>query len=86
MESHSFRIARAASFSPAGNKFGPNARTDRSDGPSSEWTEPTGNRPCLPNTSTRGEEIFYFGQGGDLNAVRWNDWKVSFAVENGSRP
>ena len=39
-----------------------------------------------PNTSTRGEEIFYFGQGGDLNAVRWTDWKVSFAVENGSRP
>ncbi len=30
------------------------------------------------------EEIFYFGQGGDLNAVRWNDWKVSFAVENGN--
>ncbi|MGB8476352.1 MAG: arylsulfatase [Candidatus Acidiferrum sp.] len=30
------------------------------------------------------EEIFYFGQAGDLNAVRWNDWKVSFAVENGN--
>jgi arylsulfatase len=30
------------------------------------------------------EEIFYFGQGGDLNAVRWNDWKVSFAVEDGN--
>ena len=30
------------------------------------------------------EEIFYFGQGGDLNAVRWNDWKVSFAVVNGN--
>ena len=26
------------------------------------------------------EEIFYFGQGGELNAVRWNDWKVNFAV------
>ena len=25
------------------------------------------------------EEIFYFGQGGELNAVRWNDWKVHFA-------
>jgi arylsulfatase len=25
------------------------------------------------------EEVFYFGQGGELNAVRWNDWKVSFA-------
>ena len=30
------------------------------------------------------EEIFYFGQGGELNAVRWNDWKVSFAVINGN--
>jgi arylsulfatase len=30
------------------------------------------------------EEIFYFGQGGDLNAIRWNDWKVSFAQENGN--
>jgi arylsulfatase A-like enzyme len=30
------------------------------------------------------EEIFYFGQAGDLNAVRWNDWKVSFAQENGN--
>jgi len=26
------------------------------------------------------ERIFYFDQGGHLNAVRWNDWKVSFAV------
>jgi arylsulfatase len=23
---------------------------------------------------------YYFDQGGNLNAVRWNDWKVSFAV------
>ena len=30
------------------------------------------------------EEIFYFGQGGELNAIRWNDWKVSFAVINGN--
>jgi arylsulfatase A-like enzyme len=30
------------------------------------------------------EEIFYFGQGGELNAVRWNDWKVSFAVVEGN--
>lgn len=30
------------------------------------------------------EEIFYFGQGGELNAVRWNDWKVHFAVTNGN--
>jgi arylsulfatase len=24
----------------------------------------------------------YFDQGGNLNAVRWNDWKVSFAVSS----
>lgn len=24
--------------------------------------------------------MFYFDQGGNLNAVRWNDWKVSFAT------
>jgi arylsulfatase A-like enzyme len=30
------------------------------------------------------EEILYFGQGGDLNAIRWNDWKVSFAQESGN--
>jgi arylsulfatase len=30
------------------------------------------------------EEIFYFGQGGELNAVRWDDWKVHFAVQNGN--
>lgn len=29
------------------------------------------------------ERIFYFDQGGNLNAVRWNDWKVSFAVSEG---
>ena len=30
------------------------------------------------------EEILYFGQGGELNAVRWNDWKVNFAVIDGN--
>ena len=30
------------------------------------------------------ERIFYFGQGGELNAVRWNDWKVHFAVTKGN--
>ncbi len=30
------------------------------------------------------EEIFYFGQGGELDAVRWNDWKVSFASTEGN--
>jgi len=30
------------------------------------------------------EEYFYFGMGGELNALRWRDWKVSFAnVEGG---
>jgi arylsulfatase len=29
------------------------------------------------------EEYFYFGQGGELNAVRWNDWKVNFAMVDG---
>jgi arylsulfatase len=39
----------------------------------------------------RGEEktgprdaIYYFDQGGNLNAVRWNDWKVSFATVRGN--
>jgi len=26
------------------------------------------------------ERMFYFDQGGNLNAVRWRDWKVSFAI------
>lgn len=30
------------------------------------------------------EQIFYFGQGGELNAVRWNDWKVHFAQLEGN--
>ena len=30
------------------------------------------------------EEIIYFGQGGELNAVRWNDWKVNFAGVEGN--
>jgi arylsulfatase A-like enzyme len=30
------------------------------------------------------EEIIYFGQGGELNAVRWNDWKANFAGVNGN--
>ena len=28
------------------------------------------------------DQIFYFGQGGELNAVRWNDWKIHFALQN----
>jgi arylsulfatase len=30
------------------------------------------------------EQIFYFGQGGELNAVRWNNWKVHFAQLEGN--
>jgi hypothetical protein len=30
------------------------------------------------------DQIFYFGQGGELNAVRWNDWKVHFAILEGN--
>lgn len=28
------------------------------------------------------ESMFYFDQGGNLNAVRWKEWKVSFAVNS----
>jgi arylsulfatase len=24
--------------------------------------------------------MYYFDQGGNLNAIRWNDWKLSFAI------
>jgi arylsulfatase A-like enzyme len=30
------------------------------------------------------DTIYYFGQGGELNAVRWNDWKVHFATQSGN--
>jgi arylsulfatase len=30
------------------------------------------------------EEYFYFDQGGNLNAARWNDWKVHFATLEGN--
>jgi len=26
------------------------------------------------------DAIYYFDQGGNLNAIRWNDWKLSFAI------
>ena len=28
--------------------------------------------------------IYYFGQGGELNAIRWEDWKVHFAIIEGN--
>jgi arylsulfatase len=31
-------------------------------------------------TSPPRDVMYYFDQGGNLNAIRWNDWKVSFAV------
>jgi arylsulfatase len=30
------------------------------------------------------DSIYYFDQGGNLNAIRWNDWKLSFATINGN--
>jgi arylsulfatase len=30
------------------------------------------------------QEIYYFGQGGELNAIRVEDWKIHFAVQTGN--
>ncbi|HKE43430.1 MAG TPA: hypothetical protein VKB41_02715, partial [Steroidobacteraceae bacterium] len=30
------------------------------------------------------DSIMYFDQGGNLNALRWNDWKLSFATSHGN--
>jgi arylsulfatase len=30
------------------------------------------------------DSIFYFGQGGELNAIRWTDWKIHFAMIEGN--
>jgi arylsulfatase len=30
------------------------------------------------------DTVYYFDRGGNLNAIRWNDWKVSFAVSHGN--
>lgn len=30
------------------------------------------------------ESFYYFDQGGNLNAIRWNDWKLSFAQVKGN--
>ncbi len=42
--------------------------------------------PYLSGRAKKGprEQIIYFGQGGELNAVRWNDWKVNFAGIQGN--
>src|SRR5262249_4120816 len=28
------------------------------------------------------EAFYYFDQGGNLNAIRWNDWKIAFAINS----
>ncbi|MFK0334791.1 arylsulfatase [Rhizobium sp. NPDC090275] len=28
------------------------------------------------------DSVYYFDQGGNLNAIRWNDWKLAFAVNS----
>jgi arylsulfatase A-like enzyme len=30
------------------------------------------------------DAVYYFDQGGNLNAIRWNDWKLSFAFIKGN--
>ncbi|HKD99726.1 MAG TPA: arylsulfatase [Planctomycetota bacterium] len=30
------------------------------------------------------DALYYFDQGGNLNAIRWNDWKLSFATARGN--
>src|SRR5262245_17620382 len=30
------------------------------------------------------DAIYYFDQGGNLNAIRWNDWKLTFAMAHGN--
>ncbi len=43
-------------------------------------------KPFLEGSAEKGprEEIIYFDPEGNLNAVRWNDWKVSFATQEGN--
>jgi arylsulfatase A-like enzyme len=40
--------------------------------------------PYFEGKATAGprDTIYYFDQGGNLNAIRWNDWKLSFAVSS----
>ncbi|GAM71218.1 arylsulfatase [Vibrio sp. JCM 19236] len=35
------------------------------------------------DTNSPRESIFYFSANGELNAIRWNDWKLTFAMMNG---
>jgi arylsulfatase A-like enzyme len=38
--------------------------------------------PLLKGDAETGprDSVYYFDQGGNLNAIRWNDWKLSFAI------
>ncbi len=40
--------------------------------------------PLLNGDSQSGprDSVYYFDQGGNLNAIRWNDWKLSFAINS----
>jgi arylsulfatase len=42
--------------------------------------------PYLKGQEQKGprHEIYYFEQGGDLDAIRYDDWKVMFASINGN--
>ncbi|MCK1740479.1 arylsulfatase [Bradyrhizobium sp. 139] len=42
--------------------------------------------PYLKGDAKEGprEAIYYFDQGGNLNAIRWKDWKLSFASSKGN--
>jgi arylsulfatase A-like enzyme len=42
--------------------------------------------PYFQGTAKAGprDTIYYFDQGGNLNAIRWNDWKLSFAQSKGN--
>jgi arylsulfatase len=42
--------------------------------------------PYFQGQATSGprDSIFYFDQGGSLNAIRWSDWKLSFAAIDGN--
>jgi len=40
--------------------------------------------PFFKGEATQGprDSIYYFDQGGNLNAIRWNDWKLNFATSS----
>jgi arylsulfatase len=42
--------------------------------------------PYLRGEQDKGprDRLMYFDQAGNLNAIRWNDWKLSFAINKGN--